>query len=154
MKDSAYVTDHFFFAVRQDKKDGKDVLVYCSGVNLDRFLPLMQGRLGLGSNPITSGLQLVKYELCRLALSKGAVPRDQHGPAKSVGITLSEGAWIVEPLLIENPSGMLPDEIVAFCVDSYLKKVAACSPRKDEAPDSLLTPEDMQARLNTMCNAA
>ncbi|MDA8242124.1 MAG: hypothetical protein M0Z67_17370 [Nitrospiraceae bacterium] len=154
MKDSAYVTDYFYFAVRQDKKDGKDVLLYSSGVNLDRFLPMMKGRLGLGSNPILSGLQLVKYDLCRLALSKGAVPRDQHGPAGSPDVTLSEGAWYVEPLLIENPSGILPEEIVAFCVDSYVRRVAACSLQKYEVPDSLLPPGEMQAQLHTLCKAA
>jgi hypothetical protein len=155
MKDSAYVTDYFYFAVRQDKKDGRDVLVYSSGVNLDRFLPMMRGRLGLGSNPILSGLQLVKYDLCRLALSKGAVPRDQHGSTRSAAdVTLSEGAWYVEPLLIENPSGILPEEIVAFCVDSYVRRVAACSLQKYDVPDSVLPPGEMQAQLQTLCNAA
>jgi len=154
MKDSAYVTDFFYFAVRRDKKDGNDVLLYSSGVNLDRFLPMMKGRLGLGSNPILSGLQLVKYDLCRLALLKGAVPRDQHGPAGPPDVTLSEGAWYVERLLIENPFRILPEEIVAFCVDGYVRRVAACSLQKYEAPDSLLPPGEMQAQLHTLCKAA
>jgi hypothetical protein len=154
MKDSAYVTDYFYFAVRQDKKDGKDILVYSSGVNLDRFLPMMRGRLGLGSNPIVSGLQLVKYDLCRLALSKGAVPKDQHGPTRYADVTLSEGAWYVEPLLIEDASGILPEEIVAYCVDSYVRRLAACSLHKYEIPDSLLPPAEMQAQLYTLCSAA
>jgi hypothetical protein len=154
MKDSAYVTDYFYFAVTQDKKDGKDILFYSSGVNLDRFLPMMRGRLGLGSNPIVSGLQLVKYDLCRLALSKGAVPKDQHGPTRYAGVTLSEGAWYVEPLLIENPSGLLPDEIVTYCVDSYVRRLAACSLHKYEMPDSLLPPGELQEQLHTLCAAA
>jgi hypothetical protein len=154
MKDSAYVTDYFYFAVKQDKKDGKEVLVYSSGINLDRFLPMMRGRLGLGSNPIKSGLQLVKYDLCSLALSKGAVPRHQQGPTKDADVTLSEGVWYVEPLLIENPSGMLPEEIVAFCVDSYVRRVAACSLQKYEASDLPLSPADMQAQLATLCKVA
>ena len=154
MKDSAYVTDYFYFAVRRDKRDGQDVLVYSSGVNLDRFLPMMRGRLGLGSNPILSGLQLVKYDLCRLALSKGAVPRDQRVSTRSADVTLSEGVWYVEPLLIENPSGIRPAEIVAFCVDSYVRRVAACSLQTYVVPDSLIPPEEMQAQLQTLCIAA
>lgn len=154
MKDSAYVTDYFFFAVKKEEKAGQDVLVYCSGVNLDLFLPMMRGRLGMGSNPITSGLQLLKYDVCSLALSKGAVPSSRHGTTKCAGMTLSEGTWYIENLLIENASGMLPEEIVAFCVDSYVKRIAACSLQKHEVPDSLLSPVDMQTQLDTLCKAA
>jgi hypothetical protein len=154
MKDSAYVTDYFYFAVKQEKRDGKDVLVYCSGINLDRFLPMLKGRLGLGSNPILSGLKLVKYDVCKLALTKGAVPKDQAGPTKCSGVTPSEGAWYIEPLIIENPSGMLPEEIVAFCVDNYVRRVAAWSLQECEAPDALLLPGDMQAQLDVLCKAA
>ena len=154
MKDSAYVTDYFFFSVKKDKKDGEDVLNYCSGVNLDLFLPMVRGRLGMGSNPITSGLLLLKYDLCGLARSKGATPRPDHGTTKSERLPLSEGTWLMETLLIENPSGMVPEEIVAFCVDNYFRRVAAFSVKKYEVPDSLLSPGDMQAQLDTFCKAA
>jgi len=154
MSESIYVTDYFYFAVKQEQKEGKDVLVYCSGINLDRFLPMMRGRLGLGSNPIRSGLQLVKYDLCSLAISKGAVPRDQHGPLKCSVVTPSEGAWYVEPLLIENPAALLPEEIVSFCVDSFVKRVAACSLQRYKVPDSLIPPGELQTQLDTLCRAA
>jgi len=154
MKDSAYVTDYFFFSVNKYKKDGEDVLNYCSGVNLDLFLPMVRGRLGMGSNPITSGLQLLKYDVCGLARSKGAIPRPELGTTKCEGIPLSEGTWLMETLLIENPSDMLPEEIVAFCVDNYFRRVAAFSLKKYEVPDSLLSPVDMQAQLDTFCKAA
>ena len=154
MKDSAYVTDYFFFSVKKDSKDGKDVLDYCSGVNLDLFLPMVRGRLGMGSNPITSGLLLLKYDLCGLARSKGATPRPKHGTTNCADIKLSEGTWLFETLLIENVSGMFPEEIVAFCVDNYFRRVAAFSLNKYEVPDSLLSPTDMQAQLDTLCKAA
>ena len=80
--------------------------------------------------------------------------RSTTGPAGSPDVTLSEGAWYVEPLLIEKPSGILPEEIVAFCVDSYVRRVAACSLQKYEVPDSLLPPGEMQAQLHTLCKAA
>ena len=154
MKDSAYVTDYFFFSVNKYNMDGEDVLNYCSGVNLDLFLPMVRGRLGMGSNPITSGLQLLKYDVCGLARSKGAIPRPELGTTKCEGIPLSEGTWLMETLLIENPSDMLPEEIVAFCVDNYFRRVAAFSVKKYEVPDSLLSPGDMQAQLDTFCKAA
>jgi hypothetical protein len=108
----------------------------------------------MGSNPITSGLLLLKYDLCGLARSKGATPRPELGTAKCEGIPLSEGTWLMETLLIENPSDMLPEEIVAFCVDNYFRRVAAFSLKKYEVPDSLLSPVDMQAQLDTLCKAA
>ena len=154
MKDSVYVTDYFYFSVKQVKRNGKEVLAYCSGTNLDRFLPMSRGRLGLGSNPILSGLKLVKYDVCKLALSKGAMPRDQPGSIKCADITPSEGTWYIEPLLIENPEGLVPDEIVAFCVDNYVRRVAAWSLQECEVPDALLLPGDMQARLDILCRAA
>jgi hypothetical protein len=154
MKDSTFVTDYFFFSVKKEEKDGQEVLHYCSGVNLDLFLPLVRGRLGMGSNPVTSGLQLLKYELCGLARSYGATPKPAHPSIKSVGLPLSEGTWYSEALLIENPSGMLPEEIVAFCVDNYFRRVAAFSREKYDVPDSLLSPSDMQAQMDTLCKAA
>ena len=154
MKESAYVTDYFYFSVRQEKQDGQDFLVYCSGVNLDRFLPMMRGRLGLGSNPVTSGLQLVKYELCSLALAKGAVPKTQPGLARCADITLCDGAWYGESLLIEKSAGLLPEEIVEFCVDRYIKRVAAFSLQECDLPQALPSPVDMQVRMDTLCKAA
>jgi len=154
MKDSAYVTDYFFFSVKKKNRDGEDVLDYCSGVNLDLFLPMVRGRLGMGSNPITSGLKLLKYDVCSLARSKGAIARPGLGTPKCEGIPLSGDTWLMETLLIENPSGMLPEEIVAFCVDNYFRRVAAFSLKKYEVPDSLLSPSEMQVQLDTLCKAA
>ena len=153
MTDNAYITDYFFFSVKADKKDGKDVLNYCSGVNLDLFMPMMRGRLGMGSNPITSRLQLLKYELCRLALAKGATPRPDQGKICS-DLLLSEGTWLKESLLIENPSGMLPAEIVNFCAGNYFRRIASLSLKKCDVSDSLLSPDDMKAQLDILCKAA
>jgi hypothetical protein len=49
---------------------------------------------------------------------------------------------------------MLPGEIVAFCVDNYFRRVAAFSLKQYAVPDSLLSPSDMQAQLDTLCKAA
>jgi hypothetical protein len=49
---------------------------------------------------------------------------------------------------------MLPEEIVAFCVDNYFRRVAAFSLKRYEVPDSLLSPGDMQVQLDTLCKAA
>lgn len=155
MKESAYINDYFYFTVAQDKKDGQDVLICRSGVNLDRFLPLIKGRLGLGTNPVISGLKLVKFDLCTLAMSKGDLPKDQNGATGYAGVPHSEGTWFIEqPLVIENTSGMLPEEVVAFCVDSYAKKLAEYSLNKYVAPASPISAVDMQAQLDTLCKAA
>ena len=86
MEKHEYKNDYFYVVVRPEKKQDKDVLIYCSGINVTRFLPMMQGRLGLGSNPIVSGLQLVKYDLCTLAHSKGATPKEHYCNIGCAGI--------------------------------------------------------------------
>jgi len=154
MKKHEYINDFIYFTVRSEKKgDKKDVLIYCSGINLDRFLPMTRGRLGLGSNPILSGLKLVKYDLCTLALSHGATPHDHCGHSDCFGIAPTKEAWYSEALLIENPGSLLPDEIISFAVKSMVNKITNTSLSDHEVPDLPLKPYDLQAHLEILCKA-
>lgn len=151
MKKHEYINDFIYFTVRQDRRGDKDVLIYCSGINLDRFLPMTRGRLGLGSNPILSGLKLVKYDLCTLAISNGATPRDHCGHSDCFGIAPTKEAWYSEALLIENPGNLQPDEIIRFAVGSMLKRIVNTSLSDHEVPDLFLKPYDLQAHLEILC---
>jgi len=153
MKKHEYINDFIYFTVRHDRKGDKDVLIYCSGINLDRFLPMTRGRLGLGSNPILSGLKLVKYDLCTLAISKGATPRDHCGHSDCFGIAPTKEAWYSEALLIENPGGLQPDAIIRFAVRNMLNKIVNTSLSDHEVPDLPLKPYDLQAHLEILCKA-
>jgi hypothetical protein len=150
MDNYEFKNDFFYFVVRPEKKDGKDVLIYCSGINVTRFLPMMQGRLGLGSNPIVSGLQLVKYDLCTLAHSKGAIPKEHYCNIGCAGIAPTKEGWYTEPLLLENPGDMTPEEIVSFAVKGMVKRINATSLSETKMPDDL-PPAELQKHLEVLC---
>jgi hypothetical protein len=114
---------------------------------------MMRGRLGLGSNPILSGLKLVKFDLCTLALSKGATPRDYCGHSDCSGIAPTKEAWFSEALMIENPGGLQPDEIISFAVSSMLNRIANASLSAHKVPDFPLKPYDLQVHLDILCKA-
>jgi hypothetical protein len=150
MKPCEYKNDYFYFVVRPGKKEEKDVLIYCSGINVTRFLPMMQGRLGLGSNPIVSGLQLVKYDLCTLAHARGATPKE-HYCNPDCGVTPpTRDGWYTEPLLIQNPGDLTPEEIVGFAVKGMVKRINAASLSGTQVPDDI-APAEMQKQLETLC---
>ena len=150
MKKHEYINDYIYFTVRPDRRGDKDVLVYCSGINLDRFLPMTRGRLGLGSNPILSGLKLVKYDLCTLAHSKGASPNEHYCNISCAGNVPTRESWYTEPLLIENPGSLTPEEIVGFAVRGIVKKINASSLSENKLPDDL-PPADLQKHLEVLC---
>ena len=150
MKKEEFKNDYFYFVVRSEKKDGKDVLIYCSGINVTRFLPMMKGRLGLGSNPIVSGLQLVKYDLCTLAHAKGALPREHYCNIGCAGIAPTKEGWYTEPLLIENPGDMTPEGVVGFAVKGIVKRINATSLTDAKIADGL-SPADLQKQLEILC---
>ncbi len=153
MKKHEFKNNYFYFVVRPDRKDERDVLIYCSGINVTRFLPMMQGRLGLGSNPIVSGLQLVKYDLCTLAHERGAVPKEHYCNIGCAGIAPTREGWYTEPLLIENPTNLTPEEIVVFAVKGIVRRINATSLTSEKIPDGL-EPSELQKHLDALCSPA
>jgi len=150
MKKHEYKNDYFYFIVRQEKKEDKDVLIYCSGINITRFMPMLQGRLGLGSNPVISGLQLVKYDLCTLAHAKGALPNEHYCNIGCAGNVPTRESWYTEPLLIQNAGSLTPEEIVDFAVKGIVKKINAASLSDNKLPDNV-SPAELQKHLEILC---
>jgi hypothetical protein len=146
-----YINDFLYFVVRPDNRAGKDVLICCSGVNLDRFSPITKGRYGIGGNPVKGGLQVVNYDICSLATSKGATPRVILGN-DSAGIAPTKDLWYSEIIQIENAPVPLADEIVRFGVETLVQKVVSCSRLDYEAPDKLPEPGELQVFLDKLCN--
>jgi hypothetical protein len=147
-----YVNDFLYFVVRPENRGDKDVLIMCSGVNLTRFSPITKNRYGIGGNPILSGLQLVKYDVCSLAMSRGAVPRDIWG-YHCDGIAPTQEAWYAEPLQIENADHLSPEEIISFGVRNMLQRVIACTRLGYQVPDKLPEPAELQEYLEDICRA-
>ncbi len=146
-----YINDFLYFVVRPDHRDGKDVLIVCSGVNLDRFSPITKGRYGIGGNPVKSGLQVVNYDICSLATSKGATPRVILGN-DSAGLAPTKDLWYSEILQIENGPVSMADEIVLFGVKTLVQKIVSCSRLDYEAPDRVPAPAELQAFFDKLCS--
>ncbi|MBA4371719.1 MAG: hypothetical protein C0402_02525 [Thermodesulfovibrio sp.] len=147
-----YVNDFLYFVVRSEVRGDKEVLIMCSGVNLSRFSPITRNRYGIGGNPILSGLQLVKYDLCSLAMSRGAVPKDIWG-YHCDGIAPTKDAWYAEPLQLENTENLPPEEIITFGVRNLLQRVISCSRLGYEVPETVPSPAELQVYLEDMCRA-
>ncbi|MGC2064401.1 MAG: hypothetical protein WA610_15635, partial [Thermodesulfovibrionales bacterium] len=147
-----YINDFLYFVVRPESRGGKEVLIMCSGVNLTRFSPITKNRYGIGGNPILSGLQLVKYDLCSLALSKGAIPKDIWG-YHCDGIAPTQEAWYAEPLQIENADNLSPEEIINFGIRNLLQRVVTCTRLSYEIPETIPSPAELQVYLEEMCRA-
>ena len=145
-----YINDFLYFVMRPDTLKGKDVLIYCSGVNVSRFAPITRGRHGIGSSPVVRGLQLVNLGVRDLALSRGATPRALRG-AECEGIVPTKDTWYTERLLIENAPESFPDEMVHYCVNNLLKKIFKASMREVELPDTLPGEDELQAFIETQC---
>ena len=151
-KSYEYINDFLYFAFRPDENRGKGTFIYCSGVELFRFMPITKGRHRPMSNPVMRGLQLVNYDARAMALSKGATPKAIKGEQCS-GIVPPGNGWYKEMLLIENAPDSLPDEIISHCVIHLLKKTfRAMGMMEIELPDKLLKPDELQVFIEVLCS--
>ncbi len=146
-----YVNDYLFFVLMPDTERGRGDLTYCSGVNIDRFLPITKGRHRPMSNPAVRGLQLVNLGVRALALSHGAMPQAVRGKGCSK-ITPSAGIWSTERLLIGHAPEELPGKIIQYGVTELLKKIDRAIMLGAELPDALLSPGDLQVFIDGMCS--
>ena len=150
-KSYGYINDFLFFVLKPDNSKGRGTYLYCSGINIDRFLPITKGRHRPMSNPAIRGLQLVNLGVRALALANGATPKALQGN-ECAGIIPANDSWSAERLLIENVHGSLPDEIINYCVINLLKKIDKAIMLEAELPDKLLEPDELQVFLDAMCS--
>ncbi len=145
-----YINDFLYFVIRPDMRKDKDILIYCSGVNVSRFTPVTRGRHGIGSSPVVRGLQLVNLGVRDLALSRGAFPRALRGN-ECEGIVPTKDTWYTERLLIENAPESFPEEMVHYCVNNLLKKIFKASMRELQLPDTFAEADELQVFIETQC---
>ena len=117
-----FANDFFYFTVRPDTNRGTDVLICCSGVNLDRFAPLTRGRHGLAVSPSMRGLQNTRNAISSLALEKGARPRFIRG-RECAGIAPTKESWYTDLLVIENAPGPFSEEIIRCGVAALVESI-------------------------------
>jgi hypothetical protein len=138
-----YINDYLYFVIRPETRERKDVLVYCSGVNLRRLLPITGGRHGLASSPALRGLQIVNRGLRALALSKHIQPKTVKEKL-CPDITFEGDLWFSESLLFENAPESFPDEMIAFCVNDFLRSLNKSCCLGEILPEKLLKADELQ----------
>jgi len=149
-KSYEYRNDFLFFVLKPISSIGGNTYLYCSGVNIDRFLPITKGRHRPMSNPAIRGLQLVNLGVRALALEHGATPETLRGN-ECAGIVPLTNSWSAEHLLIRNVPESLPDEIISYCIINLLKKIDKAIMLGATLPDKLLGPEELQLFIEAMC---
>jgi len=149
-KSYEYVNDFLFFILKPVSSSGGDTYLYCSGINIDRFLPITKGRHRPMSNPAIRGLQLVNLGVRALALEHGATPKALP-ENECAGIIPSKDSWSAERLLIENVPKSLPEKIISYCVINLLKKIDKAIILGATLPDKLLEPDELQLFIEAMC---
>jgi len=146
-----YINDFMYFAFRPDENRGKGTFIYCSGVDLFRFMPITKGQHRPMSNPVLRGLQLVNLDARAMALSKRG--NSQSDKRRAL-------LWIVPPsngwykkCVDRNAPDSLPDEIISHCVVHLLKKTfRAMAMMEIELPHKLLKPDELQVFIEGLCN--
>ena len=146
-----YINDFLYFVIRPDENIAQGDLICFSGVNVDRFTPITKGRHNPMSNPAIRGLQLIQYDIMALAIEYGTTALPFRG-YKSKGLPPTEEIWSTECVLIKNVPPSLPDKILNYCVVELLKKIDVASMRGDTLPDTLLSPDELQVFVESLCN--
>lgn len=146
-----YINDFLYLLIRPDKSRGNKTLLYCSGINYDSFYPITKGRHRACANPAMRGLQLTNYEIMSLALSKGATSKEVKENL-CAGTVPAKGFWHAERMVIENAPESLAAEIIEYAVINLMKKFKNSLMLRDEIPAELLTPDELQAFLYSLCD--
>ncbi len=139
-----FANDFLYFTVRPDVGRGPDVLICCSGVNLDRFAPLTRGRHGLAVSPSMRGLQIARGAISSLALEKGARPRFIIGRRDCADTAPTQESWYTDLLVIENAPRSFSEEIVRCGVTALVVSIFKACRISFHLPDPLPMPEELQ----------
>jgi hypothetical protein len=142
----AYINDALYFVVIPDQRS----LIYCSGVNISRFLPITKGRHKAMSNPAIRGLQIVNLEIRSMAIESGAVPKTLLLPACK-GIVPDDQIWYTESVLIKSPPDGFGSRIIEYGVVNLLKKIDKAIMLGADMPDEVLPPERLLSFIEDLC---
>jgi hypothetical protein len=145
MTSLSYINDYVYSVI----KDEQEGLVYCSGINLTRFLPITAGKHGLASNPALKSLQITNHKVRALALSIGAAPKSRRGK-DCIGIAPTTDTWYTELLIIENAPDTFAKELLEFSIVSLVKRVIKMCLLSIDMPDILIPPDELQTQFESI----
>lgn len=145
-----YINDFLYFSFRPYESGTPPTLLYCSGVDVDRFYPITKGRHRPMSNPAIRGLQLVNLGVRALALGAGAKPVTIRGDHCG-GIVAEKNGWYKENFLIVNAPPSFPETAISYSVIDLMKKIDRAIILEEEMPEKLLPPDEFQEFLESLC---
>lgn len=141
-----YITTGFYF-IFIPKGTG---ILYCSGVNIDRFLPVTKGRHKAMSNPVIRGLQLVNLELRSKAIAQGATPVTGVFPECS-GLAPTGDIWYTESIFFKNLSDSSVQGLLEYAVQELLLKIDRAILLRAKIPREALPPQQMEEFIDELC---
>jgi hypothetical protein len=138
----------FFAIVIRESEDRPGSYVFCSGISLPRFNPIIWGKTGICSNAAFKGLQQLRADVSYFALQRGIVTKSAATPDD-----LKNGhgtGWYQEnALLIEDASPEAVQEILEFSARNLVQTVLTASHPDVGVPAGALDPEAMQRFLES-----
>ncbi len=146
-----YINDFLYFVFLPYESTGDNAMLYCSGVNLDRFLPITKGRHRPLANPARRGLQLANLGVRALALEKDASPKALKSSDCAEIVPKSNG-WYRDKLLIENVPDSLPGDILNYVILNLLGRFMHSCQLNETLPDKLPDPDELQLYLDSLCD--
>lgn len=151
MTQLSYINNFVFNHIesQQDSMAAHKSIVYYSGINLTRFLPITAGKHGLASNPALRGLQITNHKVRALAISQGAVPKTSKARNTSAP---TNDTWYCEGLIIENVKEGFAQQLYEFSIVTLVKTVVKTCIFSIDMPDHLLPSDELETLLSNIIN--
>lgn len=147
-----YKNDFLYIIIREAPEHGPKSFLFCSGVNLTRFSPLVRKSFGICSNPAFKGLQLLRADVAKYTNEKGrgAVPRGFNIERPCAAVSPHGEGWYHESLLIENVSTGFPQKLLKFSVTNLLRLILSVCFPGTVLPGYFTDPRGLQTYLESV----
>ncbi len=142
-----YQNDFFSIVIRESEhRPGS--YIFCSGISLPRFDPIIWGRTGICSNAAFKGLQQLRADVSFFALQRGIVTKPSAIPCESKQ-EHGDGWYQENALLIENVTPEAVQEIIEFSARDLVQTVLNACLSEIKVP-AKLDPKAMQRFLESV----
>ena len=143
-----YKNDFFSIVIRpSEQRPGS--YVFCSGLSLPKFNPIIWGRTGICSNAAFKGLQQLRADVSYFALQRGIVTKNAETSVDSKS-GHGHGWYQMDALTIEDASPEDVREILEFSARDLIQTIITASRPDVTVPAGSLDPETMQRFLESV----
>ncbi|MCX7988602.1 MAG: hypothetical protein N2647_04090 [Thermodesulfovibrio sp.] len=133
-----FVNDFLYFIIEPTNAKSH---IYCSGVNLTKFLPITKGRHRLGQNPAIKGLQVLNNDIRAILIENKAIPETVRNLSCQHVKPLDDDLWYSESFLIHNYNSELGEKIKNFAPSELLRKMFRAMLINESVPENLSSME-------------